>query len=60
MKSLKNSYQAKKNYRSVKKISDNEYVFKKYEIHYENLKRCLSLELKLEKIHRVLEFNQSQ
>ena len=31
-----------------------------YEVHYENLKLYLRLELKLKKIHCVLEFNQSE
>ena len=32
----------------------------RYVIHYENLKLYLRLGLKLKKIHRILEFNQSQ
>ena len=35
-------------------------IKKKYVIHYENLKLYLRLVLKLKKIHRALEFNQSQ
>ena len=40
----------------VPKFFDKE----KYVLHYENLQLYLKLGLKLKKIHRVLEFNQSQ
>ena len=42
----------------VKKLVSNFFVKEEYVIHYENL--YLKLGLKLKKIHRVLEFNQSQ
>ena len=42
----------------VKKLVPNFFVKEEYVIHYENL--YLKLGLKLKKIHRVLEFNQSQ
>ena len=45
---------------NVKELVPNLFYKDKYVIHYENLKLYLSLELKLEKIHSVLEFNQSQ
>ena len=45
---------------SVKKLVPNLLVKEKYVIHYENLQLYLRLGLKLKKIHRVLEFNQSQ
>ena len=44
----------------VKKLVPNIFDKGKYVIHYENLKLYLRLGLKLKKIHRVLEFNQSQ
>ena len=43
-----------------KKLVSNFIDKEKYVIHYENLKLYLSLGLKLQKIHHVLEFNQSQ
>ena len=45
---------------NVKKLVPNLFDKEKYLIHYENLKPYLGLRLKLKKIHRVLEFNQSQ
>ena len=45
---------------NVKKLVPNFFDKEKYVIHYENLKFCLRLGLKLKKIHHVLEFNQSQ
>ena len=45
---------------TVEKLVPNFFDKGKYVLHYENLKLYLSLGLKLKKIHRVLEFNQSQ
>ena len=45
---------------NVKKLAPNFFYKEKYVLHYENLQLYLRLELKLKKIHRVLEFNQSQ
>ena len=45
---------------NVKKLVPNFFDKEKYVIHYENLKLYLRLGLKLKKIHRALEFNQSQ
>ena len=45
---------------NVKKLVPNLFDKEKYVIHYENLQLYLRLELKLKKVHRVLEFNQSQ
>ena len=45
---------------NVKKLVPNFFGKEIYVIHYENLKLYLRLGLKLQKIHRVLEFNQSQ
>ena len=45
---------------NVKKLVPNFFDQEKYVIHYENLQRYLRLRLKLKKIHRLLEFNQSQ
>ena len=45
---------------NVKKLVPNFFDQEKYVIHYENLQRYLRLRLKLKKIHRVFEFNQSQ
>ena len=42
--------------KSVRNVLDKE----KYMVHYENLQLYLRLGLKLEKIHHVLEFSQSQ
>ena len=44
----------------VKILVPNIFDKGKYVIYYENLKLYLRLGLKLKKIHRVLEFNQSQ
>ena len=45
---------------NVKKLVPNLFDKEKYLIHYENLQLYLRLGLKLKKVHRVLEFNQSQ
>ena len=45
---------------NVKKLVPNLFDKEEYVIHYENLKLCLRLGLKLKKVHHVLEFNQSQ
>ena len=45
---------------NVKKLVPNLFDKEKYVIHYENLKLYLILGLKLKKVHRVLEINQSQ
>ena len=45
---------------NVKKLMPNFFDKEKYVIHYENLQLYLRLGLKRKKIHRVLEFNQSQ
>ena len=45
---------------NAKKLVPNLFDKEKYVIHYENLKPYLRLGLKLNKIHRILEFNQSQ
>ena len=44
---------------SVKKLVSNLFDKEKYVLYYENLKLYLMLELKLKKIHCVLELNQS-
>ena len=43
-----------------KKLVTNFFEEGKYVIHYKNLQVFLRLGLKLKKIHRILEFNQSQ
>ena len=45
---------------NVKKLVSHFFDKEKYVLNYENLKLCLRLGLKLKKIHRVSEFNQSQ
>ena len=45
---------------NVKKLVPNFFDKEKYLIHYENLKLYLRLRLKLKKVCRVLEFNQSR
>ena len=45
---------------NVKKLVPNLFDKEKYVIHYENLQLYLRLGLKLKKVYRVLEFNQSQ
>ena len=45
---------------NVKKLVSNVFDKENYVIHCENLQLYLRLGLKLKKIHRVLEFNQSQ
>ena len=45
---------------NVKKLVPTFFDKEKYVIHYEKLKLYLRLGLKLKKIHRILEFNQSQ
>ena len=45
---------------NVRKLVPNLFDKEKYVIHYENMKLNLRIGLKLKKIHRVLEFNQSQ
>ena len=44
----------------VKKLVPNFFDKEKYVFHYVNLELYLRLRLKLNKMHRVLEFNQSQ
>ena len=44
----------------VDKLIPNLWNKKKYVIHYENLKQCLSLGLKLTHIHRGIKFEESQ
>ena len=44
---------------SVEKLVPNLNNKQKYVVHYRNLKQCLKLGLKLDKIHRILEFDQS-
>ena len=43
---------------NVKKLVPNFFNEEKYVFHYENLQLYLRLELKLKKIHHILEFNQ--
>ena len=45
---------------NVKKLVLNFFDKEQYVLHYENLQLYLRLGLKLKKIHRVLEFNQSK
>ena len=45
---------------NVKKLVPNFFDDEKYVIHYENVNLCFRLGLKLKKIHRVLESNQSR
>ena len=45
---------------SVEKLVPNVFNKERYVLHYENLQLYLRLRLKPQKIHRVLEFNQSQ
>ena len=45
---------------NVKKLVPDFFDKEKYVLHYENLQLYLRLGLKLKKIHRVSEFNQSQ
>ena len=45
---------------NVKKLVPNLFDKEKYVLHYENLQLYLKLGLKLKKMHRVLEINQSQ
>ena len=45
---------------NVKKIVLKPFDKEKYALHYENLQLCLRLGLKVKRLHRILEFNQSQ
>ena len=45
---------------NVEKLVPSFFDKEKYVIHYENLQLYLRLGLKLKRMHRVLEFNQSQ
>uniref|UniRef100_A0A6P7GY74 Uncharacterized protein LOC114344439 n=1 Tax=Diabrotica virgifera virgifera TaxID=50390 RepID=A0A6P7GY74_DIAVI len=42
-----------------KKLIPNLYDKKKYVLHYRNLKQCIQYGLRLEKVHRIIEFSQS-
>ena len=44
----------------LQKLVPNFFDKEKFELHYQNFQLYLRLELKLKKINRVLEFNQSQ
>ena len=54
------SYQKEWKSISVKKLVCNLFRKKKYVIHVNSLKQALNHELKLKKIHRIIEFNQKE